>query len=185
MIRVGYMGIPFSNSAEMSVRLSRAIGLEVCEHVPLMSSGAVVDALLDGTIDYGVLPIRNSSAGTVVETEVAMRGAGMELLCTEWMQVHHCVFVRYEGAEVTRVVSHVQALLQSKGNLSRLFPDAELVECENTAYAAEMLANGALGPGSAALCRRDAGEHYGLHLLHENVEDEEGNMTQFAIFRRV
>jgi prephenate dehydratase len=56
-------------------------------------------------------------------------------------------------------------------------------ECEDTAYAAEMLSEGMLEEGSAAVCRKDAGEHYGLYLDRENVEDREDNMTKFSLVR--
>ena len=82
-----------------------------------------------------------------------------------------------------RLVSHIQALQQSKDNLKRLYPDAVFEECEDTAYAAEMLAAGKLPEGSAAVCRRDAGEHYGLYLANENVEDNKENMTRFSIIK--
>lgn len=185
MIKVGYMGIPFSNSAEMSIRLADSIGLRGCEHVPLMSSKGVVDALMDGSIDYGVLAVRNLFAGTVLETQDALMDMPIETLHMEWTHIHHCVFVKDVDHGITGLISHIQALLQSKGNLERLYPDAVLVECEDTAYAAEMVANGTVGPEYAAVCRRDAGEHYGLHLVHENVEDNRENMTQFSIVRRV
>lgn len=179
------MGIPFSNSAEMSDRLATALALDGCEHIPLMSAKGVVDALMDGSIDYGVLAVSNRFAGTVIETQDALEGLPIETLHLEWTPIHHCVFVKGKDAVVRKLVSHVQALMQSKDNLSILFPDAEFVECEDTAYAAEMLADGTIGSECAAVCRRDAGEHYGLFLLHENVEDNKENMTQFAIVRKV
>ena len=179
------MGIPFSNSAEMSVRMSTSLGLKDVEHVPLMSSKGVVDALMEGSIEYGVLAVENRFAGTVLETQKAMEGLPLEVLLLEWTSIHHCVFVKECGAEVKKLISHVQALMQSQGNLRRLYPEAEFIECEDTAYAAEMLANGTIGPEYAAVCRKDAGEHYGLVLVHENVEDNAGNSTQFAIVRKV
>ena len=179
------MGIPFSNSAEMSVRMSTSLGLKDVEHVPLMSSKGVVDALMEGSIEYGVLAVENRFAGTVIETQKAMEGLPLEVLLLEWTSIHHCVFVKECGAEVKKLISHVQALMQSQGNLRRLYPEAEFIECEDTAYAAEMLANGTIGPEYAAVCRKDAGEHYGLVLVHENVEDNAGNSTQFAIVRKV
>ena len=185
MIRIGYMGIPFSNSAEMSQKLADAHGLGESEHVPLMSAKGVVDALMEGSIDYGVLAVTNRFAGTVLESQKAQEGLPIESLRMEWTPIHHCVFVKGSDVRVTKVVSHVQALLQSRDSLERLYPDAELVECEDTAYAAEMLAEGIIGPECAAVCRKDAGEHYGLTLVHENIEDNKDNMTQFSLIRRV
>ena len=181
--KIGYMGIPFSNSNAMARIFSERAGLKDPEFVPLMSARDTMDALVDGSIDYGVFAMENRIAGKVIETDNALKWMDYETLDEDWLPIHHCVFLRKEGDGVKRIVSHIQALLQSTRNLRRLYPDAVLVECEDTAYAAEMLAKGELPEGSAALCRRDAGEHYGLYLANENVEDNSENMTRFALIR--
>ena len=89
MIRVGYMGIPFSNSAEMSERLAKAIGLEECEHVALMSAAGVVSALMDGSIDYGVLAVCNRFAGPVMETREALEGKPIESVFPDYLNWVH------------------------------------------------------------------------------------------------
>ena len=181
--RIGYMGIPFSNSDAMARIFSERAGLKDPEFVPLMTARATIDALADGTVDYGVFATENRIAGRVIETDEALRYMDVEILDRDWLPIHHCVFLKNEGDEVRRIVSHIQALLQSTRNLRKLYPEATLLECEDTAYAAEMLAKGELPEGSAALCRRDAGEHYGLFLANENVEDDKENMTRFAFIR--
>ena len=183
-IKVGYMGIPFSNSEEMAMVFSKKFDLKDVELVPLMSARNVLDELVARRIDYGVLAVENKFAGIVEESRVAKMGVrnliGLDLM---WSPIHHCVFKRDKDDKVTSLVSHVQALMQSSGNLKRLYPEASFVECEDTAYAAEMLAKGELPEGSAAVCRRDAGEHYGLYLDNENVEDNKDNMTKFSLVR--
>ena len=182
--RVGYMGIPLSNSEHMAMIFSEKHGLKNIELVPLMSANNVVKALVSGDIVYGVLATLNRFAGTVVETRIALRDRyDIEKIDSDWTPIHHCVFTKDKDVKVTRVVSHIQALLQSEKNLKELYPDAEWMECEDTAYAAEMLAKGELPEGSAAVCRKEAGEYYGLHLVAENVEDNEGNMTLFSFVR--
>ena len=183
-IRIGYMGIPFSNSEEMAAIFSKKFDLKNSELVPLMSAKNVIDALVSREIDYGVLAVENKYAGMVQESEEAKKGVRNLLeLDLMWSPIHHCVFKRRPEDPVTKLVSHIQALHQSQNNLRRLYPGAEMVECEDTAYAAEMLSKGMLEEGSAAVCRKDAGEHYGLYLDNENVEDMEDNMTKFSLVR--
>ena len=182
-IRIGYMGIPFSNSAAMSILFAGRVGIEHPEYIPLMTAKDTMDALESGSVDYGVFATENRFAGKVLETEEALCGKDVKIIDEDWIHIHHCVFVKREGDAVIKLVSHIQALLQSQNNLRRLYPDAEFVECEDTAYAAEMLAKGELPEGSAAVCRRDAGEHYGLFMANENVEDNSQNMTKFAFVR--
>ena len=182
--RIGYMGIPLSNSEHMAKRFSEKFNITDCELVPLMSAENVVKALVSGDIDYGVLATLNRFAGTVVETRTALKDRyDIEKIDSEWTPIHHCVFTRNKDVKVRMIVSHVQALLQSERNLKRLYPDAEWMECEDTAYAAEMLSKGLLPDDSAAVCRKEAGEFYDLHLANENVEDNEGNMTLFSFVR--
>ena len=53
----------------------------------------------------------------------------------------------------------------------------------DTAIAAEMLSDGRLTEDTAVVCRRNAGEMFGLSMLYENIEDLEGNMTEFKLLR--
>lgn len=183
-IKVGYMGIPFSNSEEMAMVFSKKFDLRDVELVPLMSARNVMDELVSGRIDYGVLAVENKFAGIVEESRIAKEGVrGLMELDLMWSPIHHCVFKKSKDDKVTSLVSHIQALLQSQNSLRRLYPGAEFVECEDTAYAAEMLSKGELPEGSAAVCRRDAGEHYRLYLDNENVEDNKDNMTRFSLVR--
>jgi len=184
MVKVGYMGIPLSNSEAMSKEFCSDNGIEEAELVPLMSAKDTVDALLRKEIDYGVLAVENRFAGIVTETRDALEGHdGIVTVDTKWTPIHHCVFKKNAGCRISRLVSHIQALQQSASNLKRLYPDAEWTECEDTAYAAEMLADGTLPDDCGAVCRRDAGEYYHLYLDNENVEDNKQNMTRFSLIR--
>lgn len=184
IVKVGYMGIPFSNSEHMAKEFSKKFNLKNPELVALMSAENVVRALVKGEIDYGVLATLNRFAGTVVETRMALKDRyDIESIDSMWTPIHHCVFIKNKDVKVTRVVSHIQALLQSENNLKRLYPDAVWEECEDTAYAAEMLAKGIISDDCAAVCRKEAGEFYDLYLDNEDVEDNKGNMTLFSFIR--
>ena len=183
-IKVGYMGIPYSNSEEMAMIFSKKFDLKDPELVPLMSAKNVLDELVARRIDYGVLAVENRFAGIVEESREAKKGIrNLKELDLMWSPIHHCVFKRNKDEKVVALISHIQALLQSENNLKRLYPGAEFVECEDTAYAAEILSKGELPEGYAAVCRKDAGEHYGLYLDNENVEDNKDNMTRFSLVR--
>lgn len=181
--RIGYMGIPFSNSDGMSQTLAEQAGLKDAEQVPLMSAKGVMEALEAGAIDYGVLAVSNTLAGEVEETADACKGAKLRIVAEGDMPIHHCVFARVHDGRITKVCSHVQALRQCTESLKRLYPDAVQIDCADTAYAAEMLAEGKLPEDCAVLCRKAAGEHYGLRLAHENIEDSRDNVTHFVLVR--
>lgn len=182
MIRIGYMGIPFSNSEEAAAGFARRNGWTGFELVPLVDSAGVVDSLLSGTTDYGVVAVSNSSAGKVEETERALDGkTAIETVQTLDMSIHHCIFAKNLDSVIGSVASHIQALLQTRGTLDRLYPGTSRLEVEDTALAAKYLAEGTLSDDHAVICRKDAGERYGLTLIRENAEDCADNRTTFAL----
>ena len=180
MIRVGYMGIPYSNSWEKAREFVAEKGWDA-ELVPLMSAAATVGSLEKGETDYAVLPYTNSIAGDVLETAEALRGKHFDKVADGSLPIHHCVFARSADAVITIVSSHIHALNQCLNSLKELYPDAELRGSPDTAYSAQMLAEGKLPETAAVLCRRSAGEHWGLVLLHENIEDRKDNTTSFMM----
>lgn len=187
MVTVGYMGIPGSNSEQAAVDFSDSMGWTDPELIPLVDSRGVVDAMLSGRCEYGVVAVANINAGPVLETEEALEGTGdrIEFVRSLWAPIHHCVFVRTPGEGIRHVASHIQALLQTKESLSRLFPDADRIEVEDTSIAARYLSEGRFGDDTAVVCRRNAGEMFGLTLLYENIEDHRDNMTEFHLLRTV
>ncbi|MBQ8179151.1 MAG: chorismate mutase [Candidatus Methanomethylophilaceae archaeon] len=182
---IGYMGIPGSNSEDAAGNFASRMGWDDVELVPLVDSKGVIGALDSGGCMFGVVATANINAGPVGETAEALEGRDdIETVDELWLPIHHCVFTVPGCTGIRTVASHVQALLQTKGNLASLFPDAERLEVEDTAIAARYLSEGRLSPDTAVICRRNAGEMFGLELLHENIEDRSDNMTQFHLLRR-
>lgn len=75
------------------------------------------------------------------------------------------------------------ALMQTALNRKNIFKNATDVECIDTAVAAKMLPKGQYGEDYAVICRKNAGELFGLHLLAENIEDDKTNKTLFGLFK--
>ena len=123
-------------------------------------------------------------AGVVRETESALRGVSYRMLALDCIPIHHCLFVKDSSVtEIRSIASHIQALEQCRGTLTRDYPKAAWKEEEDTAIAARYLAEGLLPRDAGVLCRRDAGEAFGLHLLRENLEDDAENATEFELIR--
>ncbi len=183
-IRVAYMGIPGSNSEQAAIELSGAMGWDDCILIPKEDSRNTVKALDSGEAEYGVVASTNVTAGTVLETKETLDGRDdIEVLRALWLPIHHCVYAKRSDAGIKHVASHIQALLQTKEHLSALYPDSDRIEVSDTAIAAEMLADGRFSDDTAVVCRRNAGEMFDLVLLEENIEDREGNMTEFQLLR--
>ena len=181
-MKIGYQGIEGSNSRASAQNMAERLGWTDVEYVPLVHSKGVVDALLAGTVDYGVMATLNHVAGVVLETEAALRGINYKMLALDCIPIHHCLFVKDSSVtEIRAVASHIQALKQCRKTLERDFPGVVWQEEEDTAIAARHLAEGTLPADTGVLCRRDAGEAFGLHLLRENLEDDAENATEFEL----
>ncbi len=187
MVRIAYMGIPFSNSEEAATVFAARMGWADAEYIPAVTSQGVVDTLDAGGCDYGVMASGNIAAGPVEETVRALAGRGdLRVIDEVGLPIRHCLFVRHDDdGEPEVLVSHIQGLLQTQGNLRRLYPDAEWMEAEDTAYAARALAAGELPAHAAVICRRNAGEAYGLKLVRADIQDRDDNTTVFSLVGRV
>ncbi len=183
-IRISYMGIPFSNSEEAANKFAESMGWKDVEFIPVVTSKGVVDSITSGESDYGVVASSNITAGTVIETQIALQGRNDIIkIKNDTVPIHHCVFTKNDHVKIRIVSSHIQALLQTKKNLDILYPGTKRVEVEDTAYAAKMLAEGKFSDDTAVVCRKNAGEYYGLFLAHENIEDRHDNMTTFTLLK--
>lgn len=183
-VRIAYMGIPFSNSEEAAATFAHQHGWSDAILLPLISSAGVIGALDRGEADFGVVAVSNIAAGPVSETREALRGRpDVSTLDSVTVPIHHCVFLRREGCQVGTLASHPQALMQTAKHLLKLYPGTERLECADTALAAQYLADGTYPDTYGVVCRRNAGEHYGLWLAYENVEDRPDNMTSFDLLQ--
>lgn len=184
-VSIAYMGIPGSNSEQAAGEFAAKMGWDDFELLPRMDSRGVVKAMDEEGVEYGVVAVANINAGPVIETREALAGRDdIEFVLSFWVPIHHCVFVRDDCPGVNHVASHIQALLQTHDNLERLYPGTDRIEVEDTAVAAEYLSDGRLPKDTAVVCRRNAGQMFGLRMVHENIEDRADNMTEFHLLRK-
>lgn len=153
--------------------------------VPLISSSNTINSLINKKIDFAVVATKNSTAGAVSETYEAVKDKQIELVDTEILDIHHCMFVKENTKidELKYIASHPQALLQTKKFREQNYPDLIEVEKEDTAICAEYLSEGAISSNTAIICRKEAGIDNGLKLIEENIEDSNTNKTEFRIYK--
>ena len=143
------------------------------------SFDAVFTAVEKGLCRYGVIPVENSTAGTVNAVYDLMVKHDFRIVRSVRIKVDHNLLVRpgTKAEDITEIYSHGQALTQCAGFLQR-FPNAKIIPCENTAVAAKMVAESA-DPGVAALSSRSCAKLYGLEILMASVQDSDNNYTRF------
>ena len=143
------------------------------------SFDAVFTAVEKGLCRYGVIPVENSTAGTVNAVYDLMVKHDFRIVRSVRIKVDHNLLVRpgTKEEDIREIYSHGQALTQCASFLQR-FPNAKIIPCEDTAVAAKMVAE-SNDPGVAALSSRSCAKLYGLEILMGSVQDSDNNYTRF------
>ena len=140
----------------------------------------VFSAIDSGLAQYGVVPIENSTAGSVKQVYDLMVKHNFSIVRTVRLKIDHNLLAN-DGAkleDIKEIYSHEQAISQCAGFLKTLGKDVKVIPMENTAKAAEMVASSGR-KDVAALCSRSCIELYGLKCLQYNVQDQGNNYTRF------
>ena len=140
---------------------------------------AVFTAIEKGLCQYGVLPIENSSAGSVNQVYDLMMKHRFSIVRSVRLRVDHSLLVKPGTAlaDIREVYSHEQAISQCSEFLANM-PGVKVTACENTAVAADMVAKSGRSD-VAALASYVCADIYGLECLRENVQDKGDNATRF------
>ena len=177
-MRVGFLG-PSGTYAEEALRASAG---EVVDEVPFPTVYETVMAVQAGTVDRAVVPIENSLEGSVTTTLDTLAGEAdaVRIVGEVVRPISHCLVARpgVAIADLTRVVSHPQALAQCRRFLREQLPDAGSETAGSTAEAVRTVAESQEPVG--AIGARLAAELYGCDVLAEGVEDGAGNLTRFV-----
>ena len=140
---------------------------------------AVFSAIEKGLCLYGVLPLENSTAGSVNAVYDLMTQHNFRIVRSVRIKVDHNLLAN-PGAKlenIREIYSHEQAISQCAHFLQGL-PNVKVIRCENTAVAARMVAESGRDD-VAALSSRACRELYGLDCLAASVQDQGNNFTRF------
>ena len=140
---------------------------------------SVFSAVEKGLCAFGVVPLENSTAGSVNTVYDLMLRHRFSIVRSTRLKIDHNLLVKpgVSLSEVKEIYSHQQAISQCEGFLSGL-KDVKIIPCENTAVAAEMVAKSPQRE-IAALASRSCIRLYGLECLKESVQDRGNNYTRF------
>jgi chorismate mutase/prephenate dehydratase len=150
--------------------------------LPLPAIDEVFHEVEGGIADFGVVPIENSSEGTVSHTLDMFLGSALKICGEVELRVQHHLMGRMRAlCDVKRVCAHAQALAQCRGWLDEHLPEPERVPVSSNAEGARRARD---ERGTAAIASRAAAEIYGLNLLAEEIEDRSDNTTRFLVVGR-
>jgi len=141
----------------------------------------IFEALKSGDADYGVVPIENSSTGSINQVYDLLAQYGAYLVGEQVVKVDHCLAAPAGAklAELTAVYSHEQGLLQCADFL-KTHPDWEKAPRLNTAESALFVAHSG-DRHKAAICSPRAARLYGLDILAEHLNRNDRNYTRFVV----
>jgi chorismate mutase/prephenate dehydratase len=132
--------------------------------------------------DYGVVPIENSSEGSVAITLDSFVDSALTIIAEVALEIRHCLLSRASHLDqVKRVLAHPQALAQCRRWLATHLPGASIEEAASNARAAELAVTDAQ---VAAIAGQMAAEHYKLNVLAGGIQDQSANFTRFAVLGR-
>lgn len=178
--KVAYQGVPGANS---EIATLGYFG-EAVEPVSTPSFAALFESVLSGGSDYGVLPIENSLAGSVIDSYDLLIQRPVFIVGELYQHIRYQLLALPGVAldDVRRVYSHPQALAQSADYLQahpRMQPEAAF----DTAGAAKLVADRGLRD-AAAIAPRLAGVHYGLNALATDIQSHAENYTRMVVLSR-
>lgn len=137
----------------------------------------VFSAIESGFCRYGILPVENSTAGSVKRVYDLMVSHRFSIVRSVRLKVDHCLLAKSGTSKIREVFSHEQAISQCADFLKTL-DGVKITCCENTAVAAQMVANSERDD-VAALSSRLCAELYGLKIVQAGVQDVGNNHTRF------
>ncbi len=174
---IGYQGVPGCYSCQAGIE---HFG-EGVNSLSYQNFRDVFAALRKGDIQYGILPIENSTSGSINEVYDLLREYEFYILGEKYLKIDHSL-LGVEGAglsDIREVYSHQQGLIQCSRYLSE-HPEWEQRVYYDTAGSAELIAKEGCR-SKACIAGGKAAEIYGLSMISENIQDNTDNSTRFVI----
>ena len=137
---------------------------------------SVFDAVDKGLCEYGVVPLENSTAGSVLPVYDALTSHKLFIVRSVKVKVGHCLASKSLTSKITSVYSHSQALSQCSSFLKK--SGIMSFETDNTALAARMVRESE-DEGCAAICSEECASLYSLHIRERDIQDSGKNSTTF------
>lgn len=180
-LRIGYLGPAGSFShAAATAQFGASVSFENLREIE-----GVFTEVRRGHVDYGMVPIENSTGGGITETLDAFADAAGEVLVYSEiaLSIRHNLLADCEPKDVQRIFSKPEVFAQCRGWLSTQYPKAQLVPAASSSQAV-LDAKADPRPGNAAIASSLASKLYGVPVLFPSIEDNPNNITRFFVIAR-
>lgn len=144
----------------------------------------VFEQVEKGVVDFGILPIENSSSGSINEVYDLLQKTNLHIIGELSLPIDHCVLAIADAKleQIDTIYSHPQPFQQCSNFLEKS-PHWKIVYCDSTSSAMEMVAS-LNKPNVAAMGNKDGGELYGLQVLEHDFANQKENITRFIVLAR-
>ncbi len=147
--------------------------------VPLKSIPSVFEEVERDRAHYGVVPVENSTEGVVNHTLDMFIGSELQVIAEIMLEISHNLLSKTGNIEqISKIVSHPQALAQCRHWFEANLADTPLVDVASTAAAAQLAAE---DETAAAIASEAAIVQYGLKVVKAKIEDNPNNFTRFLV----
>lgn len=184
-LRIGYLGPrgSFSHVASQA-HFGSSVTFEAVTDIE-----SVFDEVRRDHVDYGLVPIENSTGGGITETLDAFRDSKGEVnvYAEALITIRHNLLSNCAPGQVRRIYSKPEIFTQCRKWLSSTYPQAELISAASSSKAAETAFKeheADSESGVAAIGSALAGQVYGLKVLYEDIEDNPNNITRFLVISK-
>lgn len=174
-LKIAYLGpqATFTNLAAI-----RRFGLSA-QFLPQTSIAQVFQEVSLKHVDYGVVPIENSTEGVVNHTLDLFVEHSVKICGEVTLPIsHHLLSKEKNLKKIKKVYSHPHALAQCRNWLDSYLPEVKTLEVSSTGKAAELVSQ---EPDCAAIASEYAATLYHLEILQKNIEDQLNNYTRFVV----
>ncbi|WP_431163199.1 prephenate dehydratase [Flagellimonas beolgyonensis] len=179
-LKIAIQGIKGSNHHQVAIDF---YGNDI-ELLECSSFDAVVQHLLEGSADKGIMAIENSIAGSIIPNYNLVYHNKIHVIGEHYLNIHHHLMVLKGKTmdDVKEVHSHPMALLQCK-EFFKDYPQIKLVESADTAETAKRINDEKL-EHIAAIAPKMASELYDLEIIADNIQTIKNNSTRFIILKK-
>ena len=180
LLCIAYQGVEGAYSYLAGEKFFRS-QLDNCSFEGYKNFSDVVAAVENGQADYAILPIENTTAGSINAVYDLLLATKLSIVGEEVFPVQHCLLSieKTPLSTIRRIYSHYQALAQCSDFLSRLKNCVQETYMDTAEAAKKISEDG--DPEQAAIASEEAGRIYGREVLKRNLANQRENYTRFVI----
>ncbi len=170
---IGLLGPEGTYSEKAAIKLDTSAQLKY-----FIDLEEVIESVITGEVDYGILPIENSLEGSIGITMDALLEYNINIIGEVIVPIRHCLLSKGRMEDINVVLSHPQALAQCHKFIRANFKDIKIQTTGSTSHAAQAASS---STEMAAIASRESAEKYGLNILADDIQDYRENYTRFVV----